>query len=67
VTDRDNHATEPRRDDADELWSLQEVADAAREIPYQQQPDRLRRALAAVYLAPSMGEERPRPPFRTPP
>jgi hypothetical protein len=32
-------------------WSLREVAEAAREIPLDQQPERLRRALERVFVA----------------
>jgi hypothetical protein len=59
-----NHCSKVRRGRADTslmderhtdsavfLWTLQEVADAAREIPLEQQPERLRRALERVFVA----------------
>jgi hypothetical protein len=48
-------------DDA-RLWRLQEVADAAREVPHELQPERLRGALARlVATAPATPAERPSP------
>ncbi len=31
-----------------DVWALQEVAEAAREVPYEHQPERLRLALARL-------------------
>jgi hypothetical protein len=36
------------------LWSLHEIADAARDVPFEQQPERLRRALERVFVAAPM-------------
>ena len=55
----------PRREPPDDrrLWQLHEVADAAREVPYEHQPARLRQALASLFLALSRTlPERPAPP-----
>jgi hypothetical protein len=54
--------------DATRVWRLEEVADAAREIPLDQQPPRLRSALTRLVEIPreassdsSMPEDLPRP------
>lgn len=42
-----------RRDEQAQLWRLQEVADAARELPLELQTERLRAALARLVERPS--------------
>jgi hypothetical protein len=39
------------------LWTLQEVAEAAREVPFEAQPERLRRALERAFVSQTI--ERP--------
>lgn len=41
------------------VWRLQEVADAARELPYENQSDRLRQALSRLVSQPATSPERP--------
>jgi hypothetical protein len=54
------HTTTDRFDD-ERLWQLEDVADAAREVPLEDQPDRLRAALATLVLS-TAATRSPRPP-----
>lgn len=48
------------------VWRLEEVADAAREIPLDEQPPRLRDALARLIELPSSATEDPAKPADPP-
>jgi hypothetical protein len=50
---------ERRNDERGQLWRLQEVADAARELPIQVQTERLRAALGRLVERPSFHLARP--------
>ena len=43
--------TKRERLDEQRVWQLEDVADAAREIPLEHQPERLRAALASLVLS----------------
>ncbi len=49
-----------RHDERAQLWRLQEVADAARELPLEMQTERLRAALARLVERPSFDLPTPR-------
>jgi hypothetical protein len=56
--------TKRERFDEERVWQLEDVVDAAREVPLEHQPDRLRAALATLVL--SSAPTRPaRPPAQS--